>query len=130
MSYDEIRRKYEHEHEAAKARKTKSMQSRLERLKAESIHKITVEYDGHDDEGFVKRITFVTTDGKRVDNDVNLVNRDPESTLSAIEEFVFALLPGAWETNEGGFGTCVIDVATGDYDLKHIWGRGKPQDLG
>jgi hypothetical protein len=128
MSFDEIRKKYDQEKDAEGARRAEEMKDALRDLRKNSVRKITVEYDGHNDEGFVNRIAFLTSGGKEVEKGMSPVQMRADPSLFVIEEFVLSLLPEAWETNEGGFGTCVIDAETGDYDLKHIWGPGKPQE--
>jgi len=142
LSFDEVARNFNEEATASKARTTEKLKEALARLSKDSVRKVMVEYDGHEDDGFVKKVTLVTTNGRQFEiGEKELVSEmyqqkapesgpdapAPPSSLGPIVDFVIALLEekaGGWETSEGGFGTCVIDVETGEYDLNHIWGYG------
>lgn len=144
--FDDVARRYKEEEAARKAHLNDSMKTALASLRNDAVRKVIVEYDGHDDDGFVKRATLITTDGKRSEvgerelshamfqpkepGSSTLVN-PPTSPLGVIADFVMQVLESeaaGWENNEGGFGTCVVDVETGEYDLNHVWGYGKPYE--
>jgi len=106
------------------------MRKILPALRQDSVVKIIVDWDGHNDEGAIEGITFVKADGTRVEQDLGWSSEKKafkSPAVGTIEDFVFAMVPGGWETNEGGFGTCVVDVQTGEYDFRHVEGKGKPQ---
>lgn len=79
------------------------------RLKALGVKKVTIEYNGSGDEGFVEPPQF---DGKAPDA---TKIEGGELVLDALERLAYDKLesvhPG-WEINEGSFGTITIDVAT------------------
>ena len=101
-------------------------------LRSDSVNKIIAEWDGHNDEGSIQSMMFVKSDGTQVEQDLgwstekNSLNSE---AVGIIEDFVFTMVPPGWETNEGGFGICIIDVRTGDYDFRHVFGKGKPYNL-
>jgi len=131
-SFDDVARNFREKEEAENARKKEALKKVLVALKADSVNKIIVEWDGHEDDGSIQRVTFVKPDGTQVDQDLNWStekNGFKSEAVGTIEDFVFTMVPPGWETNEGGFGTCIIDVKTGDYDFRHIFGRGKPYEL-
>ncbi len=131
-SADDVIRKWEEVYKKEKAedraRADRKMKIVLTEIKKDAVVKIMLEYDGHGDEGFITKITLVKSDGSRVE--IDLRSPEGERLYDPLNEFIFSLLPGAWENGEGGFGTCVINVETGEYDLNHLWGSGKLGTLG
>jgi hypothetical protein len=118
------------------------MKDTLDNFRRDSIRRVIIEYDGHEDEGFVQKVVTIAKDGtKRETAGMDLFHQSHQETapgshayrrststsLGSVVDFVMKLLEenaAGWETGEGGFGTCIIDVDTGEYDLNHVWGYG------
>jgi hypothetical protein len=146
-SFDEVAKKHMEEEVTRKAGVLKSAKLALVSLRQDGITKVIVEYDGHNDDGFLTTAVMIAADGKRTElrgNELSdqmyqptasgrtKLDTNPSSPLGAMADFVLHLLEdehGGWETNEGAFGTCEIDVETGEYSLNHVHGYGKPYEL-
>jgi hypothetical protein len=127
-SFDDVSRRFREIKEAERTRKEAEMKKLFPALRQDSVVKIVVDWDGHADDGSIEGVTFVKADGTRVEQDLGWSSEKKAKSpaVDAIEDFVFAMVPGGWETNEGGFGTCVVDVQTGEYDFRHVSGQGPP----
>ena len=94
-------------------RKAQAKQNLFELLRGrEDLAAVDVEYDGCGDSGQIECITFLDATGQAVEvEDTALTN--------AVEEYVYSLLPGGWENNEGAFGTVHVDVAAQKAHVEH-----------
>jgi hypothetical protein len=73
---------------------------------------VEVDYDGSCDEGNVEEIRYLDID--REELELEEPNLD-----DIVEEYVYSLLPGGWEIEEGGYGTVEIDVIEGKAHVTH-----------
>ena len=78
-----------------------------------NITAIDVEWDGFADSGQIEHIACFTASGEDVDVAIELND--------AVEEYVYAILPGGWEINEGSFGTVHIDVKARTAKCDFAW---------
>lgn len=130
-SFDEVAKRYNEERKTSMQKARLEVKRALENLRADGIEKVILDYDGHNDEGFIKKATFVTTDGKATEkNQMEIGEVVPHSPLGVIIDYMFRVFEGegAYEHNEGSFGTCSINTETGKYGMKVITGYGKPYD--
>ena len=79
-----------------------------------SITAIEVIFDGCGDSGQVKDIEY---SGESADD---AIPRKQELD-DAVEEYVYSILPGGWEINDGSFGTIQIDVKARTADCDFSW---------
>ena len=79
-----------------------------------NITAIEVIFDGCGDSGQVEDIEYsgVTAD--------DLIPRKQDLD-DAVEEYVYSILPGGWEVNDGSFGTIRIDVKAKTADCDFSW---------
>lgn len=87
------------------------------RLHRRSIHTVTARFDGYGDSG---QFHEVTTEPGNIEMGTALQND--------LEDYLYTLLPGGWENNEGGHGTCTIDVQTRAVDIDAFWRVQKASD--
>jgi hypothetical protein len=80
----------------------------LDRLSVETVE---VDFDGSGDEGFVTEVRYLPEPPAGI----------PEGLKDLVENFVYRILPGGWEINEGSYGTTRIDVSTAKADTDHHW---------
>ena len=73
---------------------------------------VRVEYDGCGDSGQVEEVAYL-------DSQKKVITIDDQSLHEAVEEYVYSILPGGWEINEGSEGTVEIDVAAGKTHVCH-----------
>jgi len=128
--FDDVARSFREKEAAKKAQTNQAMKKLLEILRNDSVNKIVVDWDGHGDDGSIQRIAFVRSDGTQVEQDLRWSSEKKgfvSGGVDTIKDFVFDMVPAGWETDEGSFGTCLIDVRTGEYDFRHVWGNGKPR---
>jgi hypothetical protein len=76
------------------------------------IARMEVEYDGCGDSGQIEDIRFFNAKKQPL-------KIDDEPLVSAIEGYVFSLLPMGWENDTGAFGTIRIDVHGQKTNVKH-----------
>lgn len=78
-----------------------------------NITAIDVVFDGCGDNGHVEDIQF------HGEND-DAVAKNPELN-DAVEEYVYSILPGGWEINDGSFGSIHINVKARTADCNFNW---------
>ena len=111
----------------------------IELARKGGITSVAVEFAGSGDDGSIDSVVFEPADNTAKDQVIMQIERtdtawDPEAkkwnripglkdfTLSdAIEEIVYNLLDGTgvdWCNNDGGYGTFILDVVRGTYNLE------------
>lgn len=107
---DDIMTRWEQEE---RVRKTKAKERLFELQRGKDhLAGIDVAYDGSGDSGQIESITFLDTTGQTIES-------EDAPLADAVEEYVYSLLPGGWENNEGAFGTVHIDVAEQKAHVEH-----------
>jgi hypothetical protein len=78
----------------------------LDALRFLGVEKVTVEFDGHSDEGELKNLQFLPPPAG-----------PPEGLEHLLEDALGDMLPGGWKIEAGSFGTITLDVASGKVDV-------------
>ena len=69
-------------------------------------------YDGCGDSGQIEEITYCDAEHQAID-------REDKELDGAVEDYVYGLLPGGWENNDGAFGTVTIDASAQKAHIEH-----------
>lgn len=107
----DVMTKWDLEQRDRKAKAKESLYLLLDRHP--NITAIEVIFDGCGDSGQVEDIEYLGETN-------NAIARNQELD-DAIEEYVYLILPGGWEINDGSFGTIQIDVKTRTADCNFSW---------
>ena len=100
-------------HAEEQARKETAKTKLFQLLAArQDIAAIEVTYDGCGDDGQIENIAYCDSENQALD-------REDKELDDAVEEYVFGLLPGGWEINDGSFGTVRIDARTQKAHIEH-----------
>jgi hypothetical protein len=81
-----------------------------ERLSRLGVTAVTAEFDGYGDSGQFEGLAAEPR-GAVLDRQLS----------DALEDFLFGLLPGGWENNEGGYGDFAVDAASGRVQASAYW---------
>lgn len=72
------------------------------------VRTASADFDGYGDDGTIENIQFVPAPPAGL----------PDGASGWFEHLVSDVLPGAWEVNEGSFGTVTLDTATGEAEVE------------
>ena len=84
-------------------------------LKKKGIKEVLVDYSGYGDSGGIDGVVYSTEAG-RGSGDSPQVS---EECREAVKAFVYTLLPGGFEINDGSQGSVTLDVERGRWVMRH-----------
>lgn len=91
----------------------------LTRLQLDGIHQVRLHYDGSGDSGAIDQVEWLTEDEQPIPYPQPA---DVYSSIKeALEEKAYSILESLsdWYNNDGGYGTMIIHVSTGQYEVDH-----------
>jgi hypothetical protein len=93
--------------DVATAALPEALRERLTRL---GVTAVTANFDGYGDSGQIEALA-AEPPGVILDRQLS----------DELEDYLFGLLPGGWENNEGGYGDFAVDVAGGRVQASAYW---------
>lgn len=81
-----------------------------EELYTLGVSSVEAEYSGEGDSGDVNYVAY-----KKINDKIKV----PEDTASKLKDLIWALLPGGFENNDGGYGEVIIDTVNKKVRVEH-----------
>jgi len=113
LDIDEVFKNYKKRIEIAADNAKKEIAKICPELFLLGVYSVQIEYSGSGDSGDIEDIDYRTALGERFDGTV------PDDLTKSLHNSVWRLLPGGFETNEGGYGVVRIVIPKKKITVEH-----------